>query len=327
MTMKRGLFFIITLLIIWGTKAQELPLYSQYILNPYLINPAIAGIDGCGNIQAVSGIKWVGVRYSPQTYAVSYHQGFKKIGLGTYIFSDRNGFNSDLGFQMTFAYHLRLNKSSVAAKQLSFGISFCGNQHILDETKYSNDGFDPIVTGGKSSSFIPDANAGIYYISNRFFTGLSTANLFRTRNDIFKSDLEPVKYRFYFYQIGYTIQVKNAFVFEPSLTTKLSESTDKQMDANMKFIFDTRKHKKIWFAVSFRKNFNSGSFNSFTYMPLVGFNNSNFSFAYSYNYSIGVVSQKTMGSHEIMLGYHFCIKRKRIVTCPALRNFREQKEH
>jgi type IX secretion system PorP/SprF family membrane protein len=323
--MKGSTVILILIFIATFGKAQELPLYSQYILNPYLINPAIAGIDGCGNIQAVSSIKWAGIKQSPKTYAISYHQGFNKIGLGSFVFSDQNGFNSDLGFQITFAYHINLNNSRKNTKQLSFGISFSGNQHTLDESKFVNDGYDPVVSGVVQNSFIADANAGVYFISGNFFSGLSCANLFRTKNKIFTSELEPLKYRNYFYQAGYAFRMNKNIIFEPSLTAKLSESSDKQIDTNIKLIFDTRTHNKIWVALSLRKSTFFDSFNSLTYMPLVGYNNANFSFAYSFNYSTGSVSQRAYGSHEIMLGYHFCLKKRRIVSCPAFRSFRTQK--
>jgi type IX secretion system PorP/SprF family membrane protein len=321
--MKKIIAIIIFILFTLCNKAQELPLYSQYILNPYLINPSIAGIDGCGNIQAVSSAKWIGIKNAPRTYAISYHQGFNKVGIGSYVYSDQNGFNSQLGMQLTFAYHIRIDKSRNKAKQLSFGLSLCGNQHTLDESKFSNNGYDPLVSGIIRNSFIANANAGVYYISNNFFTGLSCANLFNSKNKIFSAETEPVEFRNYFFQIGYSYLMNRNYRIEPSITAKASEFGNKQMDINLKLVMNSKLINKFWFAFSFRKNF--GSCN--TYMPLIGYNNSNFSVAYAFNYSSGPIDSRTYGSHEIMLGYHFCISRRRMVACPAFRNFRTEKKY
>jgi hypothetical protein len=52
-------------------KAQQLPLYSQYIMNGYLLNPAIAGHDGYTSFNMTARQQWLGFPNAPQTQSFS----------------------------------------------------------------------------------------------------------------------------------------------------------------------------------------------------------------------------------------------------------------
>lgn len=42
----------------YNATAQQLPLFSQYLFNGFLINPAYAGIDGLTTVNIVSREQW-----------------------------------------------------------------------------------------------------------------------------------------------------------------------------------------------------------------------------------------------------------------------------
>ena len=70
---KRALFIIAALLIGAGLDAQQLPVYSQYLFNKYLINPAVAGSDGCTSLNHTTRQQWTGYQGAPQTYSLSFN--------------------------------------------------------------------------------------------------------------------------------------------------------------------------------------------------------------------------------------------------------------
>src|SRR5665647_493435 len=55
-----------------ATFAQTEPMYSQYIMNGFLINPSFAGRDGYTTVNLTVREQWVGIAHSPSTYAVSF---------------------------------------------------------------------------------------------------------------------------------------------------------------------------------------------------------------------------------------------------------------
>ena len=74
--MKRAITYIIlvlTLLLSQELRAQQLPLYSQYLLNGFMVNPAMAGYDGYTTFNATSRQQWLGFKEAPRTYSASWN--------------------------------------------------------------------------------------------------------------------------------------------------------------------------------------------------------------------------------------------------------------
>ena len=141
--MKRGIVYTILLLILGFTaqmKAQELPLYSQYVLNAFMVNPAIAGNDGYTTFNTTARQQWLGFSEAPRTYSASWQtrvlkKSYKiinrpvksdnrlkpstkgRVGLGAYLINDVNANVARTGFSFTYAYHIFLGR-----RRLSFGL-------------------------------------------------------------------------------------------------------------------------------------------------------------------------------------------------------------
>ncbi|KKK63584.1 hypothetical protein LCGC14_2992820, partial [marine sediment metagenome] len=52
-------------------RSQQLPVYSQYMMNKFLINPAVAGSEGYTAFNLTTRKQWAGVKEAPLTFAVS----------------------------------------------------------------------------------------------------------------------------------------------------------------------------------------------------------------------------------------------------------------
>ena len=75
----KKLAFILILIAIWQVAAaQQLPIYSQYLYNKFLINPAHAGSDGYTSINLTAREQWVGYSGAPRTYSLSWQTRFLK---------------------------------------------------------------------------------------------------------------------------------------------------------------------------------------------------------------------------------------------------------
>lgn len=62
---------IVLLTLVIPVKAQQLPVYSQYTFNKFLLNPATAGIDGNTTISLLAREQWVGFKGTPKTHAIT----------------------------------------------------------------------------------------------------------------------------------------------------------------------------------------------------------------------------------------------------------------
>ena len=71
--------------------AQQSPLYSQYMLNDFVINPAIAGSKPFYPLRVNAREQWEGLgSFAPSTQSLSFHApvGDGRVGLGGIIFQD-----------------------------------------------------------------------------------------------------------------------------------------------------------------------------------------------------------------------------------------------
>ena len=59
-------------------NAQQRPYYTQYIMNNYIINPAVAGIENYWDVKASHRMQWVGVQDAPVTTYITMHGPLKK---------------------------------------------------------------------------------------------------------------------------------------------------------------------------------------------------------------------------------------------------------
>src|SRR5437868_12722466 len=74
------IFFIFLALHVAG---QQKPHYTQYILNQYIINPALSGIENYIDIKASHRLQWVGLLDAPVTTYITIHGPIGKSDLKT----------------------------------------------------------------------------------------------------------------------------------------------------------------------------------------------------------------------------------------------------
>src|SRR4051812_45521254 len=91
--MKKSGLYLLFFLASTCVVAQQMPFYSQYRSNMYMLNPGITGtkrlIDARINYRA----QWVGYDDAPRTTSVSVNSRFMKgkMGAGIYMMQDNIG--------------------------------------------------------------------------------------------------------------------------------------------------------------------------------------------------------------------------------------------
>lgn len=289
-------------------EAQQLPIYSQYMLNEFLINPSVAGVDGRTTINLTGRKQWVGFTNPPETYSISFQtrilkRGFLvssgsvrkstkgRVGLGASIISDKSGAVHRTGAQFTYAYHIFIENS-----QLSFGFtgSFFQLRIDNDEAKL-RDQNDPLQQFLGKSTVIPDAGIGFNYMTQDFHVGLAVTQLLQSKikiGDISINNSRDVRFIRQYYFMG---DYKHAFSgnhdweIEPSVIVRGNELFIIQSDLTLKFLYK----REYWAGMSFRT---TGDL-----VLLLGLRVNNVYFGYSFDYGFNGISPLTYGSHEVIL--------------------------
>jgi len=290
-------------------QAQQTPVISQYMMNKYLVNPALAGVKGYTNISFTARQQYSQLHHAPRTFVLSGETRLledswirrkqkvekkaknasrnKNVGIGGFIYNDRNGIINRTGAQFTYAYHINFNNQY----QLSFGLSISAYQFKLDATNspiYNLD--DPLLNNNKTTFFVPDANAGIYISGKGLYAGLSAAQLFGSSLKLGQNKFDDFKTLRHFNFIGgYKWLVSHTVILEPSFLARATVDAF-VMDATARLFYQTN----YWIGVTYRTN------NTMAFMA--GFMVDGIYLGYAYDASMGELQNYSGGSHELMVG-------------------------
>jgi len=285
----RHLLFICFCFVAISSNAQQLPLYSQYMNNELIINPAVSGTQSYSPLQISFRNQWAGFNGSPNTQAISFHRRQKKnVGLGAVLFNDNTGGAINrTGMILSYAYHI-----PVAKGKLSLALAANLNQYTFDSEGLISNDPDPLIDGSSESSFVPDATFGAYYYSDKFFTGFSVHNLIQTPININTA----VSYtnsliRHYFLHTGYNHKINENISLQPSFMLKSVISTGVQYDVNLRATYKDQ----MWLGASYR--------NQDAIVMMYGINYKNYFAGYSYDITMSDIGNYSNGSHEVFLGY------------------------
>ena len=179
-SLKKIVFVAILALVAQNINSQEgLPIYSDYLTdNYYLLHPSMAGISNCNKIRTTARQQWFGELEAPNLQTLSFNARLgEKSGFGAIVYNDKNGFHSQSGGYITYAYHLMFSRTATDLNQLSFGLSAGFSQSNLNESTFllsypTNDSFDPAIFGGTQSAsyFNIDASLSYNFLNFSFLT-------------------------------------------------------------------------------------------------------------------------------------------------------------
>ncbi len=276
--------------------AQHLPQYTQYMLNDYAINPAIAGKNkDYWECKSNNRYQWVGLTDAPRTYILSLQGPFRnrKMGIGGTIYTDIVGPTRRVGFQFAYAYHVKLTETLKLGLGLSAGLL----QYSVDGSKLLlHDPNDQILSNTYQKAYAPDFGAGLYLYDDKLFLSLSVPQIYRANLKFFENQatknsvLEPHFYGL----VGYKFNLGEDFKVEPSVMVKYVAPAPIKIDGGVRLIYQ----EMIWIAGSFRSNDAITATLGYLYKEwlMVG---------YSYDFTTTRLKNYSSGTHEIMIGLRF----------------------
>ena len=152
--------------------AQQAPVFTQYLFNPLILNPAFAGNRNSIAIDVFSHQQWVGVDGAPSVYYAGLHSPLNqsKVSLGTELFSNQTGpllYNS-LSFD--YAYLIRTSRRSFLSVGLRAGVDhFNLDLQNLTLIDYN----DPEFSSSIDNEFRPSFGGGLVFFTRRWYLAAS----------------------------------------------------------------------------------------------------------------------------------------------------------
>jgi type IX secretion system PorP/SprF family membrane protein len=327
--------------------AQQRPHFTQYLINPYLVNPAITGIDNYTDVKIGMRDQWVGLNGAPKTtyltiqgplgkndyrtsstsfevpgenprgkaYWETYTAAEPHHGIGLAVINDKSGSFNFLSATASYAYHLGLNPTTNLAGGFSAGITQIG----IDRSKHDFSGVgDPsdAATGsaltGELTRIRPNVSVGLWLYSRDYFAGFSVQQVV-PQTIAFADDNTAIttKGKFVphlFFTAGYRFLLSDDVNAIPSLMLKyINGGSKKGFQPEANIKLQYR--DLLWIGGSYR--YEDG------YAGMVGINVSNtfnVSYAYDRSHYKAVLSGFNNGTHEIVVG--FPLGNKYSQACP-----------
>jgi type IX secretion system PorP/SprF family membrane protein len=270
-------------------EAQQIPNFSMYNMNHYLVNPAATGITDRLPVSLSYRKIWAGMTNAPTVQYLSANtQVADNMGVGARLFNFQAGPLRKTGLEGTYSYHIDIGTDS----KLSFGLSLLLYQFKLSKSELIVEDITDEVFMGDEQMFVPDAGIGIYYYGKNYYAGIAVPQLFQRNIDL-KSDaiLQQKQVRHYYLHGGYIFDASADFKIEPSVLMKFVESGIFQADINVMATYKDM----VNFGISFR----SSEAMSFQ----VGYKNPDIFIGYAYDLILSGLKSNTWGSHEILFTY------------------------
>jgi type IX secretion system PorP/SprF family membrane protein len=298
--------------------AQQVPMYSQYIMNGFLVNPSFAGRDGYTTVTLTTREQWVGLENAPATYAASFQTRLLKnsyiskatsvrkklvrptkggnVGLGGYIFSDYNGIMRRTGFQIIYAYHIPMKQIGGYPSDLALGLAFTGYQFAINTDNLIYDTDDPFLNNYDRSVFVPDFNFGASFTTAKYYAGFAMTNILR--GSLMFADTTAINRNelgHFFLTGGYKFELAQDWTLEPSAFLKSSDMFSRSFQADI----TARVYYKndYWLGLSWRTND--------ALILMLGFKYDRFHFGYAVDFTLTELRRQSFGTHELTLAVKF----------------------
>lgn len=309
---KKTIVPLLFILSLGSMKAQQDAMYTHYMYNTLVINPAYAGSRDALTITGLHRSQWVNYKGAPIVQTLSFHSPLRNehLGIGLSVTNDKIGPTNNTSAVIDFAYIMKLNSKSKLALGLSAGANmFQANLTSVQLDQQS----DPSFQNNVNNRFTPNFGFGAYYSRERFYAGISIPKIIQNKysdlNLTANNNVAGTEQRHYYFIAGTMIKLSNNLDFKPTTFIKVTPAAPIQADVTASFLI----MKKVTLGAMFRTGDAFGA--------LVGLDlTEQFHIGYSYDYSYGLQNFKYhQGSHEIVLRYDFIFSSKKQIRTP--RNF------
>lgn len=333
--MKKFCFGVFSMAVFQFSFGQQRPHYTQYILNNYVLNPALSGIENYTDVKISGRDQWVGLQGAPRTVYLTAHTPLGKKdykasatsyqvpgenprgtsywenytaseahhGVGLAVISDQTGAYTRFNADISYAYHLGLSPKTNLAAGFSAGIARVGRNGSKD---FFVDPNDPARgNAGEMYRIRPDLNVGLWLYSSDYFVGLSGQQIIPQKIAFVNDSLGFKIIPHLFATAGYRMLVNEDVNATPSVMFKYvsGSPTNPQFDFNLKVQYQDL----FWLGGSYRLQ--NG------YAAMAGLNVGNtFNVGYAYDFTTTSLNTVSRGTHEIVIG--FLIGNRYGDTCP-----------
>lgn len=299
-SLKRIYYFLILFFCfaIQPTLAQQPQVYNQFFMNPYIYNPAYAGVEGHATFFLMYRDQWTNIESAPQISDFSFHIPLKGgVALGAAAFNTSQGLLNTSAAKITGSYLLNIDRTHF----LRFGMSLGAGINSVNLDELADAAGDPAIAGFLDQSTFLLGDFGMTYHFGHFNVGFALPNLFSynpvTQKEISEIDFSPTDN--VLFKMNYRGHINDDFAFEPHLIYRYSSVIPHQYEA----VMIAHLYHIVWVGASYRQDAGIIGLAGAKVKEKIGI-------GVSYELGNSQISSQLGPTFEINIGYHLGTKKE-----------------
>lgn len=324
--MKKLITAVGCLVFVGSAFSQQMPQYSQYLRNQYMVNPGAAGVYDFVDVTVGGRWQWTGFGDEPRTAYLSvtsplnptpkpkYNPALRisngpvrnpeiktgkfKHAVGGQLIADQYGAFRTMTVAGTYAIHMPVSKNY----NLSFGtrLGLTNNTflrekaqvlNIVDPTLGYTDATYDSYSSNNASRWIMDIGAGLYLYSNKTFFGIAADRLTKDMVEFGSGSANFNTQPHFNVTLGHKFPLNENLSLTPAVLAKFMKPAPVSVEGSLQLEYK----EWLWLGASYR--------HKDAVVGMVGLNiNNMFKMGYSYDFSLSRFNDFSGGGHELILG-------------------------
>jgi type IX secretion system PorP/SprF family membrane protein len=275
------------------SQAQRNPVFTQYMFNGLILNPAYTGSQDALMLTASIRSQWSGLEGAPQTQVFSAHSPvkFTRSGAGFVAIHDKAGALSQTTVYGTYSYRIPVSANGKISVGMQAGGTF--NQANLSSLNVVTQNNNPdLAFSSNEIHVLPNLGIGVYYYTKKTYVGFSLTSIIDNRWNN-NNQLQSIsQQRHYYMTAGYVFDLNADLKLKPNILLKFVEGGPFQYDINANLFIKNI----VWVGVSYRMQDSIDLLFEWNI-------NDQLAFGYSFGYPTSALAAVQTGTHEIVINY------------------------
>jgi len=294
--MKNIIIVAIFIICSININAQQNPLFTKYMFNSLMYNPAYAGSNISHGTATIIGRKqWIGFEGAPNSVLGGIEGSVKeRVALGLTIGYNQLGINKETNIYSNYVYRFQVGQGLLGVG-LRAGVSIFNTQYSLANVAAG----DPVYDQPDEKLLSTSAGFGLYWTNTKFYVGASipTVFIYDKKNGAYttiQKSAPLLDRHIYFHTGGNFGSTGSDFSFEPSILVKYQPDASIQGTLGLNVWYD----HKVAIGLTYRTQ---------DAIAITGevILNERLKIGAAYDFTTSELKNYGHGSAEIMLGYKF----------------------
>lgn len=278
-------------------RGQQEGLYTQYMFNTLVFNPAYAGNQDVFIASLHARTQWTGIKGAPETQTLLIHSPIKSTSMGTglSVVNDVAGPLTQRNIMAYYSYGVRFSESDKLTFGLNAGIyTLTAN---LPDVELASEEYDPAFADVYKNAAKFNVGFGMFYNSANWYCGISAPKLYNSEF-LKKKDREEIDLKSHYYLVGgATLRLSEKVDLKPSLLVRKVSGAPVGMDLSV--LVEVK--EEVWAGLA-------GRWEEGASIIVGGMATENIMIGYSYDVTLSALTKVSSGSHEVFVSYELPLK-------------------